>query len=271
MHAEGLYPIQLIRVMGEILSLQDSKDPLEQLYGNTILKNFPNYERFWVKFIGDPKAERSEPYEYVFPSNMETEKESIVKEYERIQMVHYSLFCHLAGAHFQLRELENALDIKDRMEKHFRHWEHFEVGYVHLGSVFYMLESLWRIVLKLNKYPSDFRHIDAYLKLKGKDGLISRIEEVKTSLTIRRDQAVHYGRMFAWSDTDRFYVPLKVHRDMKWSNGNKITGWIPTDTILGDDILETEKLINALHGILIGEYEDFIIKKGIEIKSGKKE
>ena len=248
------------------MSLKDSKDAIEQLYGSVILKYFPNYEVFWEKFIGNPNAERIEPYRYVFPSSIDSnEKNRILREYERVQMVHYSLFCHLAGAHFQLKELQNTGKIQDTKERYFRHWEHYEVGYMHLGSVFYMFEALWKIVLKLKGYPENFRKLQAYLGLKGKNGLIKKLDEVATVVRVRRDQAVHYGRMFARSRKGRFYVPFKVHRDMNWSEMHACTQWIPTVVILRQDIVETKKLINVLHEILIREYEDFINQKDIQI------
>lgn len=252
------------------MSLQDSKDAIEQLYGDDILKYFPNYEKFWRKFIGNPNAERIEPYNYVFPSGMDPEeKDRILREYERVQMVHYSLFCHLAGAHFQLKELENTENIEDPKVRYFRHWEHYEVGYVHLGSVFYMLESLWNIVLKLKGYPESLRELKAYLKSKGRNELVKGLDEVKTALKIRRDQAVHYGRMFARSHEGKFYVPLKVYRDMKWSESNETTEWIGTVVKLREDIIETEKLIDALHEALINEYEGFVTQKNIQINGGE--
>ena len=256
---------------GEILSLKDSKDAIEQLYGSVILKYFPNYEVFWGKFIGNPNTERIEPYRYVFPSSIDSnEKNRILRGYERVQMVHYSLFCHLAGAHFQLKELENTENIQDSKERYFRHWEHFEVGYIHLGSIFYMLESLWKIVLKLKRYPEKFREIEAYLGLKGKNELMKALDEFTTFVRIRRDQAVHYGRMFAWLYKDKFHVPLEVHRDMKWSESMKTVKWVRTNIKLSEDIIETEKLTNDLHTFLISEYRDFINEEKIQIDYGER-
>ena len=253
------------------MSLQDSKDPVEQLYGNDVLKYFPNYEIFWVEFIGNPTAKRAEPYKYMFPPDMRShEKDRILREYERIQMVHYSLFCHLAGAHFQLEELENTENIQEPKEKYFRHWEHYEAGYTHLGSVFYMLESLWKIVLKLKRYPERFRELRQYLILKEENELVKRLDELEIGVKIRRDQAVHYGRMFAWLYKDKFHVPLKVYRDMKWSESMKTTEWVRTNIRLSEDIIETEKLINDFHTFLIREYKDFIDEKNIQINYGER-
>lgn len=253
------------------MSLQDSKDPVEQLYGNHVLRWFPNYEIFWVEFIGNPTAKRAEPYKYVFPHNMHSqEKDRILRGYERIQMVHYSLFCHLAGTHFQLAELENTKNIQDPKERYFRHWEHYEAGYTHLGSVFYMLKGLWKAVLKLRKYPGNLRELKQYLISKEKSELVKKLDEVETAVRIRRDQAVHYGRVFAWLYKDQFYVPLDVHRDMKWSESMKTVEWIRTNARLSEDMIETEKLINGLHTFLISEYRDFINEEKIQIDYGER-
>lgn len=52
------------------MSLKNSKDAIEQLYGKEILKNFPNYEKFWEKFIGNPNSGRVQPYVYKYPETM---------------------------------------------------------------------------------------------------------------------------------------------------------------------------------------------------------
>ena len=248
------------------MSLRDSKDAIEQLYGSDVLKHFPNYEVFWRKFIGNPNAERIEPYRYNFLSKMSPQEEDrILKNYEKVQMAHYSLFCHLAGAHFQLKELENTENINDPKENYFRHWEHFEVAYMHLGSTFYVLESLWNTVLKLRRYPANLRHLEGYLNSKGKNALFKKLDDVMTSVKVRRDLPVHYGRIFARRYKGKFYVPLKVKKDMMWSQGTETQEWRESDKQLRNDIARTEKMINDLHQVLISEYEDFIKEKNIQI------
>jgi hypothetical protein len=63
------------------MSLEDSNDSVEKLYGNEVLKYFPNYEVFWRQFIENPNAEKPEPYEYTLPSGMSAEeKRKILKK-----------------------------------------------------------------------------------------------------------------------------------------------------------------------------------------------
>ena len=248
------------------MSLKESKDAIEQLYGVVVLEHFPNYEKFWVNFIGNPSAERIEPYRYEFPSDFNSiEKSKILEGYERVQMVHYALLCHLAGAHFQLKELEDTYKIEDLRERYFRHWEHYETGYLHLGSAFYMLRALWRIVLKLRGFPDKFRDLEKYLESKKKDELIQRLEKVENIVKIRRDQAVHYGRMASLPYKGKFYVPFKVHRDMKWSDMKETGELVETVANLREDTIETEKLTNDLHEVLLSEYERLIVEKNIKI------
>lgn len=253
------------------MSLENSKDAIEQLYGSVVLKNFPNYETFWTKFIGNPNAEKLEPYVYNFPSNMDPrEKEQIQRQYEKIQIAHYSLFCQLAGSHFQMKELKDTENIKDQKKRYFRHWEHFEVGYLHLGSAFYLLKELWNIIIKL-KGVSQHKFGENFLCSKGKNELAQRLKEAQENVKTIRDLIVHRGRAFtSFRHKNKFYIPLEVNIDMMWSQSLKVTEWIETTQKLNEDIIETEKVINDLHTFLISEYEDFIKSRNIQIDSGEK-
>lgn len=251
------------------MSLKNSKDAIEQLFGNVILKNFPNYELFWKQFIGNPNAKTIGPYRYIFPSNMiQNEREKILAIYEKIQMFHYSFFCHLAGAHFHLEDLTDAQKITDLELKYFRHWEHYEVGYMHLGSALYMIESLWNLVLKSRRYLTGhgrFGKLKDYLATTGQNQLLSRIDDIE-SIVVRRDLPVHRGRVFALHHRGKFFVPLKVDRNMMWSQSTRNTDWVEASVQLGDDLSKTEKLANDLHTLLIQEYRAFISNKGIQIQ-----
>jgi len=247
------------------MSLKDSKDPIEHLYGNVILRYFPHYEAFWLKFIGNPRT--AGPYGYLLPSCFnEDKKMKILEAYEKIQMWHYSLFCHLAGAHFSLEALKYSLRIKDDNLCYFKHWEFFDVGYMHLGSVLYYYRCLWNEVMKIRDYPNKYREIEQYLKgIKKDPDLLKRFFEVKTSVKNRRDQAVHYGRIFAFQFKGKYYIPCNAKRDMKWSEASKTTEWLDSVAALKEDIRRTEESLNDLHEILIAEYQEFISSNGITI------
>lgn len=243
------------------MSLEDSNDSIEKLYGSEILKYFPNYEIFWLQFIGNPNSEKVAPYEYQFPSNMSVEeKEKILKSYEQIRITHYSLFCHFAGAHFQLKELENIKNIKDLERRYFRHWEHFEVGYFHLGSVFYLWDTLCNILSKLKSRNLQFE-----------PSLNDRFKKIREDVKIIRDLLVHRGRKLTnYPHKGRFYIPLKVEANMIWSQSMVVKERIEATKKLKEDIVEVEKIVNELHAHIISEYRDFINQKNIQIEYGGK-
>jgi hypothetical protein len=264
----------LIGIWLNVLSLKNSKDSVEQLYGDDVLKHFPNYEKFWVEFIGNPKADQVEPYKYRYPDNMTTEERNrIEKSYLKIRMSHYTLFCHLAGAHFQEKELKNARSVKDPNEKYFRCCEHFEAAYMHIGSAFYVLATLWNTVLKLIEHREGgrgFDKLERFLNAKGKSELVKGLKEIDEDIMNRRHLPVHYGRVIAMWYQGEMYVPLKVREEMLWSQGNETTEWRRSDSQLHSDLVQTEKLINELHEILIEEYRGFITSKNIVIDHGEK-
>ena len=130
--------------------IKGTKDLVEQLYGEQVSKNLPNYGAFWVKFIGDPKKDVPMPYGLNFSkASHGTNIAQINPNYEELCMAHYSLFCHLSGAHFQLELLKESLGLPESNTRSFKHWEAFETGYIHLGSAFYQMYHLWGLIFLL--------------------------------------------------------------------------------------------------------------------------
>lgn len=258
------------------MSLKKSKDMIEQLYGEEILKNFPNYEKFWLKFIGNPNANRVEPYTYRYPDDMTVEERGkIENSYVKIQMAHYTLFCHMAGAHFQEKELEAAQGLNDCKEKYFRCCEHFEAAYMHIGSVFYVLETLWCTVLRLIGHKEGKKGLGKlvkFLETEGKNDLALRLKKIDENMMNRRHLPVHYSRVFVtWHQGD-MYVPINVREKMLWSQGNETIEWRRSDRQLNSDLAQTEKLVNDLHEALIEKYGSFIAGRSIFVdRGGKKE
>ena len=256
------------------MSLKNSKDAIEQLYGEEISKNFPNYEKFWGKYIGDPNSETVQPYVYKYHKTItKDEQEKIEKSFLKIQMSHYTLFCHMAGAHFQIKGLEASQKQEDDNEKYFRCCEHFEAGYMHIGSVFYVMETFWCTVLKMighNEGKKGLGKLAAFLAEKGRNDLALRLNDVNNNMMDRRHLPVHYSRVFVKWWQGKMYVPLNVKEEMIWSEGKKTTDWRLSDRQLASDLAQVEKLINDLHELLIKEYAYFIGTKKIVIERGGK-
>lgn len=251
------------------MSLKNSKDIIEQLYGEEILMNFPNYEKFWEAFIGNPNAPQVEPYNYCYPDDIPAgERKRIENSFLKIQMSHYTLFCHLAGAHFQKKELEIAQSLKDHKEKYFLCCEHFEDAYMHLGSVFYVLETLWCTVLKLigqREGKKGLGKIIKFLEKEHRDDLATQLNEIDENMMNRRHLPVHYSRVFVMWHQGNMYVPMNVQEKMLWIQGYETNDWRRSDLQLSSDIVQIEKLVNDLHEVLIEKYGIFLANKNITI------
>ncbi len=258
------------------LFLQNTKDAIEQLYGSEITKCFPNYAKFWEEFVGDPSKSVPVAYGLLFDLSIEAgERERINEIYEEICMSHYSLFCNLTGTHFQLENLKKALRLKNRKRKYFEHWEAFEVCYFHLGSVFYQMYHLWGLIFLLkgevtrNKKGRFEPHIRPklknYLDNKEQSSLCKGIDQLEERITDLRDNIVHYSRQASEIHFGEFYIPMKTRKGKTWTTQHETDEWLETSRKIREDLEEIEKLINAIHSLLIEELSNFLKKSHIKV------
>lgn len=255
-----------------------TKDLVEQLYGEEIAKNFPNYGEFWVKFIGDPRKDIPVPYGLDFTKSPKgTNIAQINQNYEELCMAHYSLFCHLAGAHFQQEVLRETLKLTDSSTKKFKHWEAFETSYLHLGSVFYQMYHVWGIVFILrgearkvtNKRgrervePSVQKTLAQLLEAKGQKAINDGKAKIDLNITALRDSIVHFSRSASSYQNGEFLIP-RQNKQVVWSKQD-IKEVYEASGKLQNDIAETEKIINNIHVYLIQQYEDFLTTNKIAV------
>src|SRR5437879_1360558 len=117
----------------------DTKDAVEKKWGKTVHKHYPEYSNFWNEFIGvrdSAKARRLIWYKYEYPKAWDRNKKNrFTQNIEELFMAHYSLFCNLAGAHFQLKNCIKSLNTTNTTDMHFKYWESFECCYQHMGNV----------------------------------------------------------------------------------------------------------------------------------------
>ena len=246
--------------------IQKTKDAIEQLYGPEIIKLFPNYSIFWKKFIGDPKKDVPVPYGLIFPSTITKRQEYIEEIYDEICMGHYSLFCHLAGTHFQLENLKKILKLTDFKRKYFEHWETFEVCYFHLGCVFYQMYHLWSLIFVLKKEgkASIKKKLKNYLDRVGQGSLRKKIDKLDEEIKELRDNIVHFSRVASEVHFGEFYIPLKTTRKT-WEKQHQTEEWLETSRKIEKDLQETEILINSIHDLLIKEFGEFLRTNDIKI------
>lgn len=255
--------------------IKNTKDIVEELYGSEVIKLFPDYAKFWEEFVGDPKKAMPVAYGLLFDSSISTkDKERINEIYDEICMAHYSLFCHLAGTHFQLENLKKILKLDNSKGKYFQHWETFEVCYFHLGSVFYQMYHLWGLIFLLKKEvtrdangrfrPSIKEKLKNYLGDEGQGSICRKIDELDEGIRGLRDSIVHFSRGAAQIISGEFWIPLKIEQKT-WASQHRTNKWLETSRKTKKDLEETEKLINSIHSLLIKELREFLISNQIRV------
>ncbi|MDI6903002.1 MAG: hypothetical protein QMC77_04625 [Methanocellales archaeon] len=263
--------------------LSDTRDVIEQLYGPVIVQHFPNYGVFWSKFIGvrDDVEDRLVPYGLNLSNVPGENSEEIERCYQELCMAHYTLFCHLAGTHFQITQLENSTKLVDKKERYFRHWEAFELCYLHLGIVFNEIYHLWGLVFLMEKrgnvkraengriYGSE-KELGEYLNQIGQKGesLHKQIEKLREDVIILRNNITHFARGLhkLVPRGSGYAIPLKIIKNMLWVNKSKTTEWRLTDFKIKQDIENVETLLNNLHELLIQEFDYFRNQQKIGIR-----
>jgi hypothetical protein len=250
--------------------LTDTQDLIEQLYGPTILTNFPNYAQFWNKFIGVKTSQNNVllPYGLKFPVLYpKPQKQFLNMKYRELSMSHYSLFCHLAGTRFQLHELQGN-PIINTGESYFRHFEHFESCYMHLGTVFYQNYHLWDILFEVKgvstgRSKSDLKN---YLITKRKKYLWEKLEKLSSSSVDLRNNITHFARGASIIADGRCFVPVLNRKDVHWENQWKFRDWIDTKIKAEQDLTAVERFLDQLHACLIDELENYLKNANIKVR-----
>jgi hypothetical protein len=105
---------------------------------------FPYYGTFWETFIGlkSPKIP-FRPYGLDIPNGFSVKDSQLIRQaYAEMAEAHYSEFCELAGAHFQVLEAESSYTAAGP-ERLFRFLESFNGFYDHIGTARNMAFRIW--------------------------------------------------------------------------------------------------------------------------------
>lgn len=243
---------------------KDTKDSIEKLYGREILRFFPRYGEFWSKFIG-VKVRRGLllPYGLRIPSRMSgNDRHRVRAGYEDLSMAHYSLFCHLAGAHFRVQELRALSSPNSSKTSRFRHWEAFESVYLHLGICFNEFSHLWKSFFSMQ---GSWAPLEAQFGGLGSLPVLRDLENVRRDICARRNNITHYARGANKVIAGKFYVPSRVRGNPTWVEELKTSDWWETRQKAALDLKRTEEAINACHKILITSIETFVVNTGIRV------
>jgi hypothetical protein len=248
----------------------DTKDAIEILYQTAILTNFPNYALFWNKFIGVKPQKNGKllPYGLKFPAGIATnQKKGISTNYRELTMTHYSLFVHLAGAHYQLAELKKT-SIKKSKQSYFKHFEHFETCYMHLGIIFDQMYHLWGILFDLQGIGRDYtrRNLEIFLTTKHKKYLWVKFKKLNNNSIVLRNNITHFARGASKISNGKCFVPELTKRNINWEKEWKFKNWRNTTIKAEQDLINCETTLNELHSMLISGISDYLNSLSIGIK-----
>jgi hypothetical protein len=249
---------------------------IEKYHHDTINKNFPNYKKFWEKFIGVRSVTSNNalfPYDLISKKPSDPNILAFQKIHEKICMSHYSVFCNLVAAHYNSDELIN-LNYHDEKTLHLKHWHLFESAYLHLGAAWQEIMLVWDLVLEeLDLFPKPLplnrsaNCLINFLQKKDKSLEMTRINTIKPIIDFRNTVA-HYFRAPSFLDSANksFSIPENFDKNFVWSDLSGYTGiFINTFDKIKNDIDTIETFINTSHNLLITEFDRVLLKHYLEI------
>lgn len=245
----------------------DSQDSVERLYAQEILKNFPNYRRFWQELVGqraDPRSGTFRPYGLAFPDSMDKrQRNRCERDYELLCMQSYSVFVHLAGAHYQLREMAQALSLSDESSCHFLHWEAYDVGLLHLGTALSLAKGLVTQVSRVTEHLHLMSDLLCHRLWTGLD----------RAVRLPRNDVVHYSRRLHRrnSKTGAFEVLREPFFQSRraWSQDLLLAAddskWTRAEDQLTRDVVDTETLLNDVWGWIVDALLSHYDRLGVRV------
>jgi len=259
---------------------KDTRDRIEKLYKRIICEKFPKYGTLWNLFVGDGTTRRSRllrPYGMRIPSSSKHRAKEIRRLYLTFTQIHYTLFCNLAGAHYQLNELKKSLSIANINIKYFKHWEAFECLYSHLGIVRNSMYGLWGVFFELSQTIGKDKFNDVGI-VKNKlaahltKNMYKRIKTFDDKIITIRENITHFSRISHLYLNDKYYIPLRMKRRkyIIWDKQLQGKGYQETWAKACQDIENIETLLNSLHSILIHNFNNWLMCSNISIKNTRR-
>jgi hypothetical protein len=254
-------------------------DLIERHWWGEISKEFPTYGTFWEDLIGlkDP-SKPFEPYGLIIPAlTCSPCAEGVRLAYLELSEAHYSEFCELAGAHYQITEAERSYNLANP-EATFLFLEAFNAFYDHLGTARNMALRLWtlsRAIAKgvdpaspLAKFKSDssLGLIESRLRANGQGGLVPRLKLIEDQVVNQRNHHIHdYGARFGIV-RKRFHFVLPKEESVDLS---QIYGWTITEEECGVRMrrhLETlERFLDGSERVLLADLSGALSAGGVVV------
>ena len=180
----------------------------------------------------------------------------IQQAYTQIVQAHYSEFCELAGAHFQVAEAELSYSLP-RFDNLFRFLEAFNGFYDHVGTTRNMAYRIWdqfRTIERIIRPASAIANssdgirepIESELLANSKQSVVDDLRIVETEAITMRDHHIHdYGAYFIPVEGKlRYILPQDEVLDYKTRKGCDVTD--------EDAVLRMKRHLGAIERFLDG-------------------
>jgi hypothetical protein len=254
----------------------DSEDVVEQMWGREIDKRFSFYAVFWSEFIGKTKAGgRSDPgirgYSLRFPAALSKEKqEFITGQYRKICQTHYALFCHLAGAHYEISRLRQSPP--KNAKQSFVYLETLGNLYYRLGSAIGLLRLLWGWFYEL-------RNESAYKPKSFAKSVKRQFEKDLAAYHLNRSykellkQVASYQTAFSWlqrfatvAQGNRVYVPKLCKKRYPFFDKESFKELVECKQKALEDLEAVEIFANCLQAEFLKNLKGWLEHRSISIK-----
>ncbi|MCG2766884.1 MAG: hypothetical protein L6435_00665 [Anaerolineae bacterium] len=255
---------------------RDVIDPIERTWKSDICKRFPEYARFWNKWIGTRLGSESldlEGYELSFsPQSSQEDQAGVMRRYEKIRASHYVVFFNLAQVHLSLQRLIGCFkalsgECKGVDAEEATAEASFMIAscWRFLGDAINMLDSLVTSILRINSGIKPRESGAEWLKkkLEGQDGFLRQYEDLFEKHIRRfRDLYTHHPPHPVAIDKDgRWLVPKNPpadREDLTWSEQverMKEKEKIEVTQCISESLEATESLFNTIWPTLSAELE----------------
>lgn len=267
---------------------KDVIDPIEVTWKSEICKRFPEYARFWEKWIGTRPGSGSldlEGYELSFdPQSSQEDQAGVMRRYEKIRSSHYGVFFNLAQVHSSLQRLVGCFKVLAEQRKVAGTEEataesSFMIAssWRFMGDAFYMLDSLITSILRINSETKPRESGLEWLKMKlgNQAELLGQYEDLFENRVRRfRDLYTHHPPHPIAIDKDGSWLvpknPPGEREDLTWSEQverMKQEELIEVTQCISECLEDTEALFNSIWPTLSAELGIRVEGMGISIKS----
>jgi hypothetical protein len=254
----------------------ESEDFVERIWAREIDKRFSFYAVFWSELIGKGKSggkpdQSLKGYGLRFPPAMAKEKqEFVLDQYRKICQTHYALFCHLAGAHYELSRLRKHLP-----QNHKQSFVYFET----LGNLYYRMGSAMEMLTLLWGWFYELRNESAY-KPRGfmksvkkqfqKDletyHLTPSYKELLRQVVSYQKAFAHLQRFATVAQDNRVYVPKVSKKRYPFLERESFRELIECKQKAAEDLESLEIFANCLHAEYLKNLKSWLGHRSISIK-----